>query len=967
MPAPAAVLELVERFRRNREAYKDPTYNETQLRREFVDPLFEALGWDVNNRRGYAEAYKDVVHEDSIRIAGRPRSPDYSFRIGGVRKFFVETKKPAVNVRTDVPSAFQLRRYAWSAHLPVSILTDFEEFAVYDARARPRLNAKASEARIFYITHEEYDAEWDRLINIFSPEAIRRGELDRFVKEAGRKRGADPVDDVFLEEIENWRALLAKNIAARNGELSADEVNVAVQMTVDRIVFLRIAEDRGLEDYGHLAEAAEKDGVYSALGKLFRRADDRYNSGLFHFEPERGRPSAADTFTLRLDIDDKPLRDIIGSLYYPESPYAFSVLPADILGQVYERFLGKVIRLTPGHRAVIEDKPEVRKAGGVYYTPTYVVDDIVGRTLGPLLADRRPVPATRGKETGANIRIVDPACGSGSFLLGAYQFLLDWHLDWYLANDPGKWARQRQPRLVQVRSDEWRLTIDERKRILLQSIYGVDIDAQAVEVTKLSLLLKVLEGETQQTVQTNLALYNGERALPDLDANIRRGNSIIDADFFSGRLALGGEDDPYSRIRPFTWDEEFPAIFRRKNAGFDAVIGNPPYVLMQSLEEPMIETYLAHKYRAARYKIDTYHVFMERGIDLLRDGGRLGYITPSSFLRNKFARNLREVILEKTEVDTLRVFKYPVFRDASVDTCETILVRRMAPARDHQVSVISSQLPEDVTEEESVPQSGWASHPDKQFGLVGGAMADSLAAALDQRSIPLGDFATAYFGIQTFAREAYVTDWPATKNHRPVIDGVNIGRYRLAPPKEFVDFQPRSIKSGGNADVYAQARIGVRQIGEVPIATLVPPGLLTLNTIYNVYLTRDAGYDLRFVLGVMSSQPIRWYWRQANFDQKRTFPKIKKDALLGIPIPQLDFTKSADRASQQAVVAMVDELIGLGERLAKAKTPDAIELVERRARLVDRELDAAVAKLFGLSKTQVEFMAAAERRDDVAA
>src|SRR5258708_5189114 len=149
--APTEILDLVDRFDRNLEAYKSGAYNETQLRREFLDPFFEALGWDVDNRQGYAEAYKDVIHEDAIKIAGSARAPDYCFRIGGARKFFVEAKRPIVYVKDDIEPAYQLRRYAWSAKLPLSIVTDFEEFAVYDCRTKPQMGDKASVGRILYM------------------------------------------------------------------------------------------------------------------------------------------------------------------------------------------------------------------------------------------------------------------------------------------------------------------------------------------------------------------------------------------------------------------------------------------------------------------------------------------------------------------------------------------------------------------------------------------------------------------------------------------------------------------------------------------------------------------------------------------------------------------------------------------------------------------------------------------------
>ena len=231
MPAPQAVLDLIERFERNREAYKSPSYNETQLRREFLDPFFEALGWDVNNRQGYAEAYKDVIHEDAIKVGGATKAPDYSFRIGGTRKFFVEAKKPSVNIKEDIAPAFQLRRYAWSAKLPLSILTDFEEFAVYDCRIKPDKTDKTVTARTLYFTYKQYAEKWDEIAAVFSREAVLKGSFDKYAESHKAKKGTAEVDDAFLAEIENWRDLLARNIALRNPQLTTRELNFSVQRT----------------------------------------------------------------------------------------------------------------------------------------------------------------------------------------------------------------------------------------------------------------------------------------------------------------------------------------------------------------------------------------------------------------------------------------------------------------------------------------------------------------------------------------------------------------------------------------------------------------------------------------------------------------------------------------------------------------------------------------------------------------
>ena len=604
---PSRVIQLVETFDSNIDTYRSQQYNETQVRREFIDPFFQELGWDVTNKAGYAHAYKDVIHEDAIKVSGTTKAPDYSFRIGGTRKFFLEAKKPSVNIKGDPHPAYQLRRYAWSAKLPLSILTDFEEFAVYDCLSRPKQTDRASTARIKYLTYKEYLENWQEIADTFSKEAILKGSFDKFAVSAKGKRGTTTVDTEFLAEIEKWRNMLARTIAMRNRALSVGEINFAVQRIIDRILFLRLCEDRGIEQYAQVQAISSGDRTYPRLCELFEKADQKYNSGLFHFEDEPDRPEPPDKLTPNIAIDDKDLKWILHSLYYPQCPYEFSVLPAEILGNVYEQFLGKVITLTTAHQAKIEEKPEVKKAGGVYYTPSYIVDYIVKNTVANLLNDPAacpldhpgnvipsaveesikttaatrpqnhlaPTPAVGGppkpKEKPLTpvrhceeaegrrgnlqpltpkqiekIKILDPACGSGSFLLGAYTYLLNYHRDWYAANDPEKWTKKKTPPIYQIsapsrhceeQSDEaisyYRLTITEKKRILLNNIFGVDIDSQAVEVTKLSLLLKVLEDENAQSLENQYRLFH-ERALPDLAENIKCGNSLIAPDFFNG-------------------------------------------------------------------------------------------------------------------------------------------------------------------------------------------------------------------------------------------------------------------------------------------------------------------------------------------------------------------------------------------------------------------------------------------------
>ena len=811
--APKEIRDLVEKFAEHSETYKRPGYNETLLRRDFLDPFFEVLGWDMTNRQGYAEAYRDVIHEDALRVEKAARAPDYCFRIGGTRKFFVEAKKPAVDIRSDVSPAFQLRRYAWTAKLPLSILTDFEEFAVYDCRKRPDKNDKASEARILLLSYTDYLTRWDEIAGVFSRDAILKGSFDKFAESTKKKRGTAPVDEEFLKEIDHWREELAKNLSLRNESLTDRQLNVAVGRIIDRIIFLRMCEGRGIEEYERLRSLLNGERVYPRLVELFHRADEKYNSGLFHFQTERGRAEPPDELTPDLKLDDRVLKDIIRDLYYPESPYEFAAMPADILGQVYEQFLGKVIRLTAGHRAKIEEKPEVRKAGGVYYTPTYIVNYIVENTLGKLLTGKTPqevggLTATfKPAKNARPLSVLDPACGSGSFLIVAYQYLLDWYLKQYTEqDDPKKHARGANPRIYQTPTGDWRLTIAERKRILLAHIYGVDIDYQAVEVTKLSLLLKVLEMETEATIQREL--FAKQRALPDLAENIKCGNSLIGPDFYDGQQRELFTDEDRLRINAFDWRGKhgFAKIFAGDNPGFDAVIGNPPYVRQESLSQ--FKEYFRRRYVSYSGTADLYVYFLERSVEFLRNGGQYGVIVSASLLRATYASALRQFLSDKTCVRCLVDFGgLAVFANAK-DTyvCIPILAKSSSNS-DVDVSIVQSLDPMTINRQMAdasfrlnarrLLPTGWILKSDTVSNLF---------AKLNSHGMPLSQCVGGriHYGVKTGLNDAFIVN-EATRNRlisedrsskeiiKPLLGGEDIRRWHTTPKDAWLIFTRRGI------------------------------------------------------------------------------------------------------------------------------------------------------------------------------
>ncbi len=951
MPAPDSILKLVDNFEQHRRAYLSLAYNETQVRLEFIDPFFEALGWDIYNKSGTALAYKDVIHEDALKLGGASTAPDYAFRIGGTRKFFVEAKKPAVNIKDAVDPAYQLRRYAWSAKLPLSILTDFEEFTVYDCRLKPALSDKPSTGRIQLLTYHDYPAHWDEIAAVFSKPAVLKGSFDQYAESVTGKHGTAEVDRAFLAEIERWRDLLAHNIALRNPTLSTRELNYAVQMTVDRIIFLRICEDRGIEGYGQLQSLLNGTNTYERLCQLYRNADDRYDSGLFHFRPEKDQSAEPDGLSLSLSLDDKPIKDIIGNLYYPESPYEFSVLPANILGQVYEQFLGKVIRLTPGHHAVVEDKPEVKKAGGVYYTPTFIVDYIVKHTLGKLLEGKNPGEVGFGR--GTPIRVLDMACGSGSFLLGAYQVLLDWYLAGY-SLEPEKWSQGRTPQIIQAAHGEWKLTTSERKRILLDHIYGVDIDPQAVEVTKLSLLLKVLEGESQDTVNQQLSFFH-QRALPDLGMNIKCGNSLIGPDFYEGKQDSFLDAEEHYRINAFDWKREFAGVFA-SSGGFDVVIGNPPYRMLQPHNtEVNILRYLRNNYLAAEYKLEMFHMFIQKSITLLSKNGYHGYIVPTTILNNVYAEPLRNWITDKCCVEYISVANEKIFITADVHTA-VFIFRHQADedTRAKNIILTTYKLNEAFLSfnhcYDQTPQSSFLLLPGHIWNILINKKNIYIIQKLLSNSSELGKIAKINRGLITGDRDKYFSDFQVSNKYVPIIAGSDVHRYEVQKFHEYVLFE-KPEKAGGSWDRnvhLANHKIVIRQIGLMPMASLIQEPIAVTGNLFTIR-TGDINSE-KFILGVINSNLIKFYWQIMFTDFKTSFPQVTGFSLSQIPIA------ISEKAIEIELINLVDCMLSYYVHLASAKTPNEIILIQRHIEITDRQIDALVYKLYGLTEKEIQLI-----------
>ncbi|WP_407454355.1 Eco57I restriction-modification methylase domain-containing protein [Methanobrevibacter sp.] len=957
------IADLVAKFNNNKGFYTSNLFKEEEAKVEFINPMFEALGWDIHNKQGLGPNFKEVVFEESLAIGKETKAPDYSFRLGGQLIYYLEAKKPSVNIKDDRSPAFQARRYGWSAKIPIVILTDFEEFAIYETTSKPKEHERASTNRVMYYTCDDYLDNWEEIYSLFSKEAVQKELFQKFVDDetSKTKKGTQSIDVEFLKDIEKWRLLLARNIALRNKELSLSELNLAVQLIIDRIVFFRMAEDRGIERYQTLYKLAESENIYEQLCEVFKRADLKYNSGLFHFTYTPDYSEFVDNITLHLNIDDGVFKKIFADLYYPKSPYEFSVISPEILGNIYENFLGSIIRLTPSHQAKIEQKPEVKKAGGVFYTPQYIVDYIVENTVGKLIKDKTPNQISK-------LRILDPACGSGSFLLRAYQKLIDYHLEYYI-------GLKKPPKEVYYvgKDNVPRLTIREKKRILTNNIYGVDIDVNAVEVTKLSLLLKVLEDENKDVLEQQQKLYQ-EKVLPNLSFNIKCGNSLIEPD-------ISMSFDELRELNPFNWKVEFQSIF--DNGGFDAVIGNPPYVNAKTLTEtnPTQKEYIISSgaYETLYQKWDLYIPFIEKSLQILKNNGLFSMIIPYPFIDQQYGKLLRKKIIEEYNlVKLVDLSSQKVFKNATVSNCIPI-ISKGNPTKKVMIADINQKLKINDLDDKSVEELV-ANDKSYLFDL-----SFSRKLSEDFSSFKsLGEYCFISVGMVLnadekkakgqFKKADLIQDTPSDIHIKQYIEGKNIDRYKINKIR-YLEWGsrrvPSKIRRPTFEELYLSNKLLVNKLGKIK-AVYDDTQIFCDQTLRVLVLWKDLedvenrsvnnsvkrygkdsrvvleenslSIDLKFILGILNSKMGQYLLNQIRGEKNKD---INPDYLKDIKIPPVLLPQ------QEKLIGLVDSLLYFNKQLNNVSVPNEVKLLENQIALVDNEIDEMVYELYGLTDDEI--------------
>jgi len=582
------------------------------------------------------------------------------------------------------------------------------------------------------------------------------------------------------------------------------------------------------------------------------------------------------------------------------------------------------------------------------------------------------------------LRILDPACGSGSFLIRAYEEMLNYYRNQKKKKCHAELVSASHKTLKQVQSDrldkgegensgvqrvlslpekdlEPILTIEEKSKILQEHIFGVDIDEQAVEVTKLSLMLKMLEGE--------FGIIPGRNILPMLDKNIRCGNSLISGDTLELKKYFG---DDWYKVKAFNWKDAFRKIMVDEG-GFDVVIGNPPWVDIKGLDPNLVNYCFSH-YMTTSNRMNIFAVFTEKSLHLLKKGGYFGYIVPNSILFQSSYKKLRQIVLDKYAIKNIARMPDSVFKNVKAESVILILYRILQPKKFKNEIVIFARDTklisfdyEKALEMKSIDQNLWYTEKYYAFNIFTSQDKISILRKIDVVGEPLLNFCKFTLGITPYdkykghtqkqiAEKVFHANRKKDKTYKPLLVGGDISRYFLQwNGKKWLKYGPW-LGAPREEKFFIQNRILIRQIvSGRPLrifATITSNEYCNTQTIFNIIPKKTILEDIRYILAILNSKMMNFYHTQRYLDKSKTlFQKILIQNAKQFPIRPIDFTNSAEKKLHDNLVALVNIMLDLNKKVQTAKGSRKDQILRQIVK-TDGEIDDLVYKLYGITEEE---------------
>ncbi|WP_287950660.1 N-6 DNA methylase [Acidiplasma sp.] len=899
------IIELISKYEQIKKSGEIKRYNEESTKKDFILPLFKALGWNVDNR-GKTNDY--VSAEETIS----KKRVDYGFRINGIPKFFLEAKSlKENNIQTNHKYIEQAIDYAWMKSCSWAVLTNFETLAVYNADWKDSNYGN----NVLFVLHPNDFLNGERL-NYLSKKAFENDELDNIASKYGKKQLKNPINKQLLQDMIHFREVLSKDIAKNNKRLNQDDIDESVQRILDRLIFIRNAEDRGLEANqleSNVRQWASKGrGQFvKEISKVYSYFDDSYNSKLF-----------AHHLCDDIYIDNEPLQEVIEGLNHSKDNsyrYDFSIIESDVLGNIYEQYLGNILKSTT-KGAKLEESKTHRKEQGIYYTPSYIVDYIVKNTVGEFIKTHTP-------EEIKNVRILDPACGSGSFLIRAYKELENYWIKELKLNE----GDVKQTRF-DINNSEKFYTL--KTEILKNNIFGVDLDPKAVEIAQLNLLLQISERKQK---------------LPILQNNIKVGNSLI--------------DDPSISDKAFKWEDEFPEIM--KEEGFDIIIGNPPYVFTRDVEfQDNFKKYIEYKYfenleskankRAKQPgKINLYALFIIKSITLLKNSGFFSFIIPNNILRTTIYDIIRKFILENCKIVRIVDLGSGVFENVTASTVILILQKENKINLRNNNKILVFHKFNQKANIKRVTQSKFLDNTSYVFNITLGNGELSLINKIEKNAKKLGDLAEYIIEGIVGNLKSDVVNFPINEKCRKFLTGKNINRYSILYTNKYIVYDRTKLHRARPEEVFTKNKIIIQRIsgGNRPIkAVLDREGYFSFASTNLLTLKEDSEIELEYILGILNSKLMNWYYVNKFTNGSELTVNISKTFLEQIPI------KYANKFEKAEIIELVNKMLSLKKKIVSLfnKKTDEIYSLETEFNKLDSRVDQLVYKIYELNVSEIK-------------
>ena len=630
----------------------------------------------------------------------------------------------------------------------------------------------------------------------------------------------------------------------------------------------------------------------------------------------------------------------------------------------------------------------------------YIVENTIGKLLNAeARTSVRAENTTKGKpktpEEIAELRFADIACGSGSFLLGVFDYLIAYHVEWFSENKTRRDKAVKDGLCRETIEGTLQLTINYKREILTKNIYGVDLDAQAVEVAQLSLYLKLLEEETTATKQQFLAGFR-EQLLPKLDKNIVHGNSLIDYDIMDGMLFDTRE---LKQLNPLNFQTTFPEVF--KNGGFDAIVGNPPYVRIQGFPRDQIK-YFSRTYKSSTGNFDIYVNFIERAYGLLKTStGVLGEIIPNKFIKTHYGIGLRKLITENNSLFQIVDFGANQVFDATTYTCLLFLSKNSKDKIYYALSEANIETLNNLTFLEIESETFGSNESDWLFVNQD---TKNLLEKLEKNSLTLLNLpAEMSRGSSSGDDKVFVVKSDAPIENeitRIPIFATDFNRYKFDGNKDWKIIFPYEI-TGENAQLMNEQKLKtdfpnaykylyenkvnlekrkqyrewfgysaprnlvLHDKAEIIIPLLANRGIFSLlpkdekgkfcpmaSGGFTITLGESCNLKPQYVLGLLNSKLLFWKLENISNIFRGGWITCTKQYFGILPIRTIDFGNRQEKAAHDRMVELVEQMLAAKKALAAAQTDKDSTFYERFCSSLDAQIDALVYDLYDLSEDE---------------